>query len=146
MSRSHRHLFQALTCLLLTTTACTKAPVHAPEADKPQLLARLYGTHVNRNRGTPPRSADELKAFAARLGPDELKPLGIDAAALDALFVSSRDHKPFVFRKASGRVGPDTVVLHEQEGVNGKRIVVFPMGKVEEADAARFKQLVPEGS
>lgn len=143
-----RHLVFAVAGLALAGASCSQTPVHAPEADKPQLLARLYGTYINRHRGTPPRHVAELKSFAEALAADELKGIGIHKTDLDGLFTSSRDHKPFVFRKPAsfgGRPGPNTVVLHEQDGVNGKRIVAFALGQTETVDAARFKQLVPEG-
>ncbi|MFO0927579.1 MAG: hypothetical protein U0736_11145 [Gemmataceae bacterium] len=147
MDGKRRQLLCALAGVVLSAAGCSRAPVHAPEADKPALLARLYGTYISRHRGTPPKSAAELTKFADALAPDELKAIGIDKANLDGLFTSSRDHKPFVFRAPAsygGRPGPSTVVLHEQEGVKGKRIVVFSLGQTEEVDAARFKQLVPE--
>jgi hypothetical protein len=39
---------------------------------------------------------------------------------------------------------PNAVVFYEKAGKNGKRYVAYPMGKVEEVDEAKFKELVPE--
>jgi hypothetical protein len=55
------------------------------------------------------------------------------------LFTSPRDGQPYVVHyKQAG-----TVVAYERDGKDGKRLVAYPSGQVEEVDETRFKQLVP---
>jgi hypothetical protein len=142
-----RRVIYCLCLVLFFAPGCRRGPQGAPEADRPQALARLAGQYIARNRGQPPKNPDQLKAFARKLAGEDLQRIGIDPAQLDEFFFSKRDGKPFVFRdlaRLGKAAGPNTVVLYEQEGSGGKRIVVFPTGQAEEADAARFKELVPE--
>jgi hypothetical protein len=71
----------------------------------------------------------------------------LQVSDVDALFVSSRDGKPFVvvYGSRPAKMNPD-VVAYEQDGVDGKRLVGFSLGTIEEVDEARFKELVPAGA
>ena len=73
----------------------------------------------------------------------------LNVTDVDGLFTSKRDGKPLVIAygkpfawAATG--GGQEVIAYEQEGIDGKRLVGFSMGMTEEADQARFDQLVPK--
>jgi hypothetical protein len=36
------------------------------------------------------------------------------------------------------------VIAYEQEGIDGKRFIATSVGAIEEVDAARFRELVPD--
>lgn len=109
-------------------------------------LAIFYGRFVPQHLGQPPKDEAEFKAYL--IEPQNLEELQkvFNVPNLDALFVSSRDKKPYIviYGPTSGE-GPagQPVVAYEQEGVNGKRFVASKMGAVEEVDEARFRKMVP---
>ena len=109
-------------------------------------LALFYARFVPQHQGKPPKDEAEFKAYLQE--PQNLEELQkvFNVPNLDALFVSSRDKKPYVviYGPTSGE-GPagQPVVAYEQEGVNGKRFVASKMGAVEEVDEARFRKMVP---
>jgi hypothetical protein len=144
----HGLFWLLLSAVLLLLPGCKKkGSTMTPEAIHLQALTKLYGQFLARNKGRGPRDAAELKAFVARLPKSNLESMGIDPALLDSYFVSPRDSKPYVFRdRSKAPTPPPAVILYEQEGTGGKRMVGFETTKVEEVDAARFKELVPEAS
>lgn len=89
--------------------------------------------------GKPPASEQEFKEVIAQ---DNVDPgvLGVDS--VDELFVSDRDGQPLVVDY--GQTSPQGVVVYEQVGKDGVRLVGFTSGQIEEADAAKFAQLVPK--
>ena len=60
--------------------------------------------------------------------------------SFDELFVSDRDGKPLVVVYGS-RLKDSDVLIYEQTGVNGKRLVGHRIGMVEEVDEAEYKKL-----
>jgi len=117
----------------------------AQESSNIKPLALFYGQYVGRHQGTPPPNEAEFKAFVKE---NQATVQGLTIADADALFVSSRDNKPYVviYGAASGPPGPGNqpVVIYEQEGVNGMRYVSSSLGAVEEVDEAKFRQYVPQ--
>lgn len=89
--------------------------------------------------GKPPGSEQEFKEVIAQ---DNVDPgvLGVDS--VDELFVSDRDGQPLVVDY--GQTSAQGVVVYEQVGKDGVRLVGFTSGQIEEADAAEFAQLVPK--
>jgi hypothetical protein len=91
-------------------------------------------------------SEEAFKKYVASLPQEELTKWG--AADRESLFISNRDHKPYVIlygdAAKSGPPGPAgfPVIAYEQEGVGGKRYVASSMA-IEEVDDARFHALVP---
>ena len=109
-------------------------------------LAIFYGRFVAQHQGMPPQNEVEFKAYLKEpANVEELLEIH-KVADIDALFVSSRDKKPYIviYGPTSGE-GPAgaPVVAYEQEGVDGKRFVASSMGAVEEVDAVRFQKMVP---
>jgi len=109
-------------------------------------LGIFYARFVPQHQGKPPKDEAEFKAYLNE--PQNLEELQkvFNVSNADAIFVSSRDKKPYVviYGPTSGE-GPagQPVVAYEQEGVNGKRFVASKMGAVEEVDEARFRKMVP---
>ena len=108
-------------------------------------LAVFYGQFTGRHQGRPPASEAEFKEFVRSLSSEELASFNVTDP--EGLFISSRDGQPYVviYGAPSGPPGPggSPVVAYEQVGVGGKRFVASSLGAVEEADEARFKELVP---
>jgi hypothetical protein len=104
-------------------------------------LAEVYALHATLRKRAP-ASFEELRAFAASLTPQHGGPITLSEDRLTSL----RDGRPLVVRYGLSLAGaaPGTVVAHEQDGVNGRRFVVFAgAGRLEEVDEARFRELVP---
>src|SRR5262249_23603225 len=104
-----------------------------------------------KNKGQSPPDAAALKKFVKTLDKERLEALGVDPSNLDSLFISPRDKQEYVVRKKPPQKGvpdpmaPATVVLYEQTGDgSGRRYVAYENVRVEEVDADKFKQLVPE--
>jgi len=106
-------------------------------------LAVFYGRYIGTNRGKSPADEKELKEFIRSQPAQELTNLGV--TDVEALFVSSRDKKPykFNFKAKSSNPGEIAVFAWEQEGIEGKRYVGGTLGQIEEVDAERFQKLVP---
>ena len=128
-----------------------------PEEANLKKLMILFGQYRGQHRGQVPQTAAQFKDWLRKLDSTMLERQGVDPNDLDKILVSSRDGKPFVWRdrKRSGTPGgiPSpgdpggpgmTVMLYEQEGKDGKRLVADEHGKVEEIDEAAFRKLVPE--
>ncbi len=137
--------------IALTLFGCgPKSETHrAQEESGLKPLAIFYGRFVPQHQGRPPQNEAEFKAYLKEpANAEEL--LGIHKVAdIDALFISSRDKKPYIviYGPTSGE-GPAgaPVVAYEQDGLNGKRFVASSMGAVEEVDAVRFQKMVPSPS
>jgi hypothetical protein len=116
-------------------------------------LARLYGMCTGQ-MGRPPASAEELKSFIAQMPAGQRQAMGV--ADAEKLFISPRDNQPYVVRWGQGGGAPgasngstqpastgETVIAYEKIGFEGKRFVAFDIGRTEEVDDARFRELVP---
>ncbi len=64
------------------------------------------------------------------------------------MFVSNRDHEPFVIYYKMLLTAPDAnggpALAHEKTGVDGKRLVALVTTRVEEVDEERLSELVPK--
>ena len=109
-------------------------------------IAIFYGRFVSQNRGRTPPNEESLKKFIASHPATELAALKI--TDVGQLFVSPRDKQPYVVRYGAVLPPPSPtgspVVAYEKEGVGGRRFVAFANAGVEELDADRFRQLVPQ--
>ena len=125
------------------------------EASNLKPLAILYGRYIGQHQGPPPANEAEFKTYLNELSSEELAEFGITDSA--SLLISSRDKKPYVvlYGKGGGAAGipggpgggseSDAVIAYEEEGVGGTRFVATSsLGAIEEADEARFKELVPD--
>ena len=147
MSRTSIRAIVCLCSLVWVALAGCESRRKVPEEEtRLTKLARLYGHYERTKRKGPPPNVEALKQFGKSLSADDLKSVGLESGDLDQIFVSSRDNEPFVYRPPSkGAVPlPNAVVFYEKTGKDGKRYVAYPMGKVEEVDEAKFKELVPE--
>jgi hypothetical protein len=110
-------------------------------------LSLMYGQFMARNRGRRPANEEQFKQFVQSQGKEFLSRFNLES--VDALFVSTRDNKPFViiYGQPKGPPGPGgaPVIAYEQEGKDGMRHVASDLGAVELVDEARFRELVPGG-
>jgi hypothetical protein len=126
--------------LLLAAVGCGGAAEQAAQKETShlRLLTNLY-VKAARDTGRNPANEQEFKDAIGKM---DLSLEAMKLATIDEVFVSERDGKPFVIVYGSS---PQGVVAYEQEGVDGKRQVGFKLGNIEEADEARFRELVPQG-
>lgn len=147
LSRCTLWWLSGLSTLLLLGCG-TEAPKRESEASTLKPLMVLYGQFLGRNRGKPPANEAEFKKHVESAGKATLESFGI--TDLESLFISSRDHKPYVilYGPISGPPGPGNqpVVAYEAEGIGGRRYVATSVGAVEEVDDTRFRQLVPSAN
>jgi hypothetical protein len=149
VSRTSLRGFVTLCLFCTALTGCTSAKKELPEEEtRIKNLAIIRGQYMSRNQGKVPPNVEALKTFAKSLNPDQLKGFGV-TSDVEPMFVSPRDNEPFVYRvvkESAPGVGTKTVVFHEKTGKNGKRMVAYPTGEVQEVDEAKFKELVPESA
>jgi Tfp pilus assembly protein PilE len=113
-----------------------------------QALAVFYGRYISQHRGKSPSNIEELKTWLKKQDSEQFESMNVDPNNLDALFTSPRDNQPFgfVFTASAMNPGPDgkgSVVIYEQKGVGGRRLVAYTTTQIEEVDEATFKRLVP---
>jgi hypothetical protein len=116
-----------------------KADALKKETSHLRLLTNLYAK-TSMKTGHNPQNEQEFK--------EAIKNSGVSLEALkvnsvDELFVSERDGQPFVVVYGQQPPGYD-VVAYEQTGVDGYRQVGHKIGMVEDADEAKFRELVPK--
>jgi hypothetical protein len=106
-----------------------------------QRISNLYAAFQNtKGGGRGPKDQAELAQFIKEFDPNKLQMMGVNANAIEQLFTSERDGKPFRVRyKVGGGRGSVDPVTFEQEGKDGKKQVGFTGGKVEEVDDARYQ-------
>jgi hypothetical protein len=109
------------------------------EANHLRPLAVLYGKYLAYNRGKTPADENAFRTFIKTLPPAELQ--SANATDVEAIFVSTRDKKPYVLVFNSN--GLDAVVAYEQEGLAGKRYIATSLGDVREVTVAELQQMVP---
>ena len=128
---------------LMAVAGCGQTPgdaeslIQAENADNIHRLTNLYSAFTDQNRGVGPKDEKQFRDFIPKLGPERLKRMGIEATALDALFVSERDSKPFEIRyrqkrpdsrsqrQGAGGGAAEVPVILEEVGVKGVRQVGF---------------------
>jgi hypothetical protein len=104
------------------------------------MLAAFYGQFQSQYRGQPPANEAAFKEFIRAVD-------GSKGATdnLDSLFLSERDRKPYVIvygrPKARAGSGGMSIIAYEQDGKDGKRLVVNSLGMVQEVDQTRFQEL-----
>jgi hypothetical protein len=106
-----------------------------------RVLTNLY-FQANSKLGKNPSNEEEFKQA---INSSNVDWGAVGVAGADELFVSDRDGKPLVVVYGPPPQGrPFSVVVYEQEGLNGIRLVGTSDGQVQEADASKFAQLVPK--
>jgi hypothetical protein len=121
----------------------TARDVAAMNASNIQRLSNVYAAFQNYHSGRGPKDEAEFKGFIKDFDPAKLSLMGIDPNHLNALFTSERDGQPFKVRyKVGGGRGSVDAVVFETAGKDGKKQVGFTGGKVEDADASTYQQLL----
>lgn len=125
---------------LVLASACgcgsKNAAVVKSETSHVRLLAMLH-TKASSKLRRAPRDEQEFKQTLAAMSV-AVEPLKV--ASIDELFTSERDGEPLVVVYGRPPKGSD-VVVYEQTGVNGKRLVGYKIGMVEEIDEPTFNDL-----
>src|SRR5436190_1123516 len=127
---------------LSVLAGCGAPSTHVTGEDNLRALAKYYGQYQGQHQGKTPPGEKPFKEFIQKKDP---------GAKVDELFVSQRDHEPFVvlYNQKVGMPDPNTgapVIAYEKTGVSGKRMVARSTTAVEEVDEAKFKELVKPGS
>jgi hypothetical protein len=106
------------------------------QASHVRKLTSLH-TMVSLKLRRPPRDEQEFKQTLASM---QVSPDKYDVASIDELFVSERDGQPLIV--AYGTPSKDSdVVVYEQKGVDGRRLIGHKIGKIDEVDDAEFTSL-----
>jgi hypothetical protein len=133
-------------CIAFLVVGCSSPQGPAsPERVPLRHLAILYGKYRNSHQGVPPKDEAQFKQYIKSLGASQLAAAGVSGAEIDTLFVSPRDGQPYEVRyntppPADDGGGPAAVVV-ERTGKNGKRLVAYSTGKVEEIDEATYQKV-----
>jgi hypothetical protein len=110
------------------------------ETEHAKKLSEVYRSYVAANRGKKPANEAALKQYAKTLSPELLEIMKIDD--VEAIFASPRDNQPYVVAYGAKATGP--VIIHEQQGVDGKKIVATREGAVQEVEDAELQRLRAE--
>ncbi len=127
---------------------CNRGSTDLTEANKyiqsnPIMKAvQLYGGFQT-EKGRPPASMDELKAWAKQLPKARLDQMGI--SDVEAACTSPRDNQPYAIAPPQKALpgGMARVVLYEQVGIGGKRATASGMGTTVEMDENQLRTYVP---
>ena len=153
--------------VLLTIAGCgSGTPPPSPPTPETTIavLGRLYGGYASQHDGVGPADEAVFRSFLESLPAAQRKGMGVEDVA--KALVSPRDGQPYVIlggidtREAvdatpqAGGVQPGApqqsglqgqpVVIHEQTGQDGRRLVATGFGTSAELDAAAFAKAVPE--
>jgi len=106
-----------------------------------RVLVALYSLFVKDSGGQPPQNKEQFINFIHAKG-QRILDLG-KIKDVNSIFISQRDHQPFLLLYGKQAQGQKTagLVACEQVGVAGKRLVGYSLGGVEELDESRFKNL-----
>jgi hypothetical protein len=112
-------------------------------------LAVLTGQYRGSHRGKAPANLDALKAYITKVDSAALQTLNVDPNNRDAMFVSTRDNQPFVYRPSTSAAPKMTVdgkpirhiLFHEADGSGGTRWIADDLGAVELLSASDFEKL-----
>lgn len=151
-------------CLVLLIGCGGGTPPPSPPTTQTKIssLGRLYGEYAARHDGVGPEDEASFRSFLESLPPPQRKSMGLENVA-EAL-VSPRDGAPYVIifgveprsgAAANGQPGTppsapgqsglrgQAVVIHEQTGQDGKRLVATAFGSMDELAEAEFAKAVP---
>jgi hypothetical protein len=133
-------LLLPLTAPLLSGCGSGSANNHIKQTSHVRAIAALYFT-ANSVLGKNPSNEQEFKNVLSQRKMD-LGVLGV--SSVDELFVSDRDDQPLVIIYGPQPKGAaQGVIVYEQIGKDGVKLVGTSNGQVIEADAAQFAKLVP---
>jgi hypothetical protein len=152
--------------VLLASSGCGSTPPSGPAVDSLKVLADHYGRYAVTNKGQGPADEKAFHAYFKELGRQEAASgapvntsegvVGVAPASATkdgvparwaAHLSSPRDNQPFTIvygLTVSFAAKTTQVIAHETTGVNGKQLVVFANGEVEEVtpdQLAQYKQM-----
>jgi hypothetical protein len=106
-------------------------------------LANLYVTYQSQHDWHGPANEADFKSFLRGYNTHKLTRIGIDPNAIDKLFISERDGKPFKVRYGvlGSAMGSSAPVVFESTGNGGKRLVGFLDMQQREVDESEYKSL-----
>jgi hypothetical protein len=113
-----------------------------------QRLANLYFTYQTQNEWRGPADEAAFKSFIRSYNPQKLTRIGVDANAIDSLFTSERDGRPFKIRYGvkGSAMGSSEPVIFESLGVDGTRQVGFLNMTQTLVDEAEYESLWTRGA
>ena len=133
--------------VVATLVGCGSGQTETARQQESSHLRALIGLHryATTQLGHRPTSEGEFKEFISNRAQAMLETLKVQN--VDELFISERDNEPFVvmYGQQPPGVAPD-VVAFERTGVDGKRLVGFGLGMIQEVGEEKFSELVPEGA
>jgi len=106
-------------------------------------LANLYTGYQSENNWRGPADEAAFKGFIRSFDPKKLQRIGVDPAAIDAMFTSERDEQPFKIKYSvpGSAMGSAEPVIFESVGVDGLRQVGFLDMTEREVDEAEYQTL-----
>ena len=125
---------------ILAASGCGPSKQQMEQESNIKAITVAYGRYFQSNRGQPPATEADFRAFVEKMPADQL---GVPDPA--SMWTSSRDNLPYVVvygpnPNPPGPSGP--VVIYESKGVNGKRYIGTSLGNTEEVTEERFRELV----
>ena len=116
-------------CCLVSLIGCNDTTIEdgvaALNSSRIRQLYNCYSLYAHYNQFRGPKDEATFKEFLLRPKYEKnLKMMQIDRNALDDIFLSERDGKPFKIRYGVNGVG-DKAIIFETEGVDGKRMVAL---------------------
>jgi hypothetical protein len=137
----------ASACLAISSAGCSSdkatSEVGAKNDRNIKRVANLYAGFQALHGWQGPKDESALADFAKHGLPDQsLKMMNIDRDKIAELFTSERDKQKFQIRYGvSGGPGAIEALVFEKDGLNGKKMVAFNGGLVEETDGPRYAEL-----
>lgn len=105
-------------------TPDARAVIRKFNDDNGKRLVNLYAQY-QAEYGVGPANEQELRRFIKNKSPAALEEMGVQADALDALFVSERDKQPFFIRYRLPIARGTQALVFESQGVGGSVSVYF---------------------
>jgi hypothetical protein len=108
-----------------------------------QRLANLYFTFQTQHEWRGPADEAEFRSFLRKYDPHKLGRIGVDPNALDKLFISEGDGKPFKIRYGvlGSVMGSSAPVIFESAGDGKHRLVGFLDMQQREVDDSEYNTL-----
>jgi hypothetical protein len=124
--------------------------LNSPTARKLKGIANLYCYLAASNKGTGPKTDEEVRKFVLEAPDIILTSNRIEVVgSRQEMLVSDRDGQPFVIKPEVSLSGMTPtkapLVAYENTGKNGKHLVVYANFKVEEVSADTLQELNGEG-
>src|SRR5262249_17223510 len=131
----------AFSLLLTSATSCGRHADNSRKLDNSHVrsLTTRYGLATSKFRNPPGNE----KEFKQALPSFSVTPEKMNIGSFDELFVSERDGKRLIVIYGNQNKNSD-VLVYEQTGANGKRLLGHRIGMVEEVDDAQLQTLTKQ--